>query len=529
MKNKPNYKFWIYFSLIYLFLSVIVSYSSLFGDWTYSIWGVQHCKNWDPDSAYLVSGLTFLRSRYVDWIGHPGHTLMVLTYLVAKIYYFFSTLTSSGITYDVFVAKNIYWVIFLTRTFVTVFHIISCFILYKLAIRILGDDLKAKVSVILYSLSYPFLLYINKISPESVLVTFSLLSVLFLWMFYENVEKFEKIGGKSIILLILSAFSCSLALCSKFFIAIPLPFILFAILLFQKQTPSNLSKMTLSRRLGFSAIFLVSSVLFALGVFYKLHWDNFIEFWFGFAPSEPSYNTQLAWHHNLISKTPYILGGLVKILPQFFSLKKYLPGLSTPSGLFFTASYLYILVSISGIVLFFKHKKMRHPYSFWCFILLLSLMPVYLYKFGWHYLFIQMALLSIFASYSIFKFADFISSTYRKHVVVVLIIVISGTGAVFAINSKYKDHEEYAKKWQPYFQALNSVDYGQKVYLLKAPDPDLAVGCMMRFISDRANFYAEYRNFFVSAGDNIVEMDRITKPYFLIEQKNENVEFKRVE
>ncbi|MBU1256015.1 hypothetical protein KKH35_04035 [Patescibacteria group bacterium] len=257
------------------------------------------------DRIYLGAGLTFFDVRYV-WAGHPGIPLMFLIYSISKMFYWLGLLFGASVPFEIFTAKNIFWVIFITKSAITFVYILSFCILYRIALIFLTET-ASKIAVLSYATSVIILYYMNKISPEPLLVLFALLGIFWMWKYVENHHDY-----KGYIFLALSAFAGIVAVMTKIMIAAPLVVFLPAYILLHQG-------ISLKNKILGTGLFLCFGVIFFILIGWKVDWPSFFDFWKNYAPSNPtstSDSSPLFYFNQSIS---YIISFFFSVIHGFFS------------------------------------------------------------------------------------------------------------------------------------------------------------------------------------------------------------------
>jgi hypothetical protein len=480
-----KYLFWIVFSIFFLLLSGLLSYYGLFGNFQSRVLGVKYQFIYDPGLDYLTSGLTFFKQDKILWAGHPGFTLMLAIQIMTKIYYWLCTLVPrTGIPFETFVAKNIFWVIWISKILITIVHLLSFFALYTVARAILKDRRSSYVAVVAYASSYPVLYYINNISPEPFLVAFTLLAVYFIWRYYENLEKI-RISYQYLFL----ASGCSAAaFYTKIIFIAPFIVLLPIYLLLQRR---NLARpdaiIPLPRRALDSGIFILMSVpSFILGSM-KLNWQGFISLWINvssFGPNGKSWNTDAMSILNgryeglsqIVQVTTSVGLSLVSYVLSDFSPIKWLPGLSTINGQFNSAELLFAILAVVGFILFWRHNKDQRSYLNLFFLLILITLPIIAFRNAWseswHYCFINLAIGAVFVGY-LAKLAMKHQGSHTQGTIqgfalsMCAALLVHAVSWVLFFDLKMNDIKQFNTDSAVFYEALRKVDYNHKIAVVQ--------------------------------------------------------------
>jgi len=174
-------RFWITLSSALLVASYFVSANGAIGNWDIHVLGVRHGAVWDPGGSYVGSSILLFEQRYAPYVGHPGLTLMLVCHVAARIAFWMS---GTHLGFQQFAGTHIRDVYLASMVATTVLWIAACVALGRVALVVLGDRRLARIAVLAFATSYPVLYYMNKVSPEPLVVTFALLAFLWLWRYY---------------------------------------------------------------------------------------------------------------------------------------------------------------------------------------------------------------------------------------------------------------------------------------------------------------------------------------------------------
>lgn len=505
-------KYWFWLSVLYISVSLVCSYLGLFGHWRINILGIEHQAIWDPGGAYIASGVTLFDQRYPSFIGHPGTTLMLLIYILAKIFHGLYIVFGSSVPYEAFLVKNIFYFILWLKVFITILHLISFYVIYLLSLKITRNTVISCLAVATYATSYPLLFYLNNISPEPLLVIFTLMSVYFCWLHFENRAIGE--NRRSYKYVILAALSSVLAFYTKMTIAALIVPFTFAYILLGTTVREENKKNKFRNNLAAAGVFAVTAVVFTVIIGYKLDWNNFTKFWFNYAPGSPLYDNQVNWYTNLIDKFSYLGAHLIKTVRPYVQYKYWENALTARSGLFIKSEILFVVISIAGFISFWKVYKEQHREIIWLLALLCVISPSIILKgiSGWHYLFIHLAVFSVFYAYAIYFFALKTvngKAGRAKMISIAIISIIHSASILFFYQAKKNDIKEYAKNWKPYYNALKEINYHEKIAINNAY-PGILVdvsGRILNFTRENSVFHKEFNSYFVLYDDSISEKE----------------------
>lgn len=493
---------WIVFliGIIILSISGIISYYSLFGYWEFKVLGIPSHFNWDPGGAYLGSGITFFNQRYISWVGHPGIPLMALIQVIARSLYGCALIDGISVPFEAYAAKNMVKIILVSKLAISLMHMLSFYVLYIFALKLLKKKEMALLTVLAYATTYPVLFYFNNISPEPIMLLFTLLAILFIWKYLESAYKHNNLRAYGFI--VFAAFATACALLTKMMITAPLAlFICLLILAHPHSLSGNEQKLRLKQRIGNSIIYLFFFGLFIIIIGWKINWNKFFEFWFYYSPGTPKYLTSHSWFANLYDNMGCLGIEFIKIMPKIFSLL--VPRFDNIYGRFIAVELLFLLFSVFGTVrLWIKEREKRKSIE-WMVVFILMITPVYINRGLWHYLFIHLAFFSIFFSYFVYDIIDKMIKLSRKYKIMVsaiAIILVHSLSIYYFIDSKLYDIKSY-KDWKPYYDALNEIDYNEKIGLEKSTSINEIFGHMFNYVATSSALYDKISSYFIVLDD----------------------------
>ena len=481
--------FWVLFPGVFLCLSILVSYFGLFGSWIVSVFGVPYYYNWDPDGFYLGAGLTFFDERYV-WVGHPGIPLMFLIHSISKVFYWLGLLFGASVPIETFTAKNIFWIILVTKSAITIVHILSFCILYRISLIFLTKT-ASKIAILSYATSVIILYYMNKISPEPLLVLFVLLSIFWIWKYVENHHKY-----KGYIWLALSAFAGIAAVMTKIMIATPLVAFLPAYILLHQG-------ISLKNKMSGTCLFLCFGAMFFILLGWKVDWYYFFQFWSQYAPSNPDSTGGVYPLFSFIQAISHIITNFLFIMADglfsFFSIS----GLTSQKGQFNAAELPFMALSVVGFIQYWKDNPPKRRQMTWLLIFALITAPCVLYKGAYHYLVIHLAFAAIFFSYficeSISKILKGTALSKNKFATAVIAtLMIHSLSIAIFVETKWSDIRNYMNNWQPYYIGLNTINHEERIGISNTRDKSEIPGRLISYyVPPSSSFNKRFRDYFV--------------------------------
>lgn len=451
--------FWLALTLILFGASYWETTTATIGGWDIHVMGVRHGAVWDPGGPYLGSGLMLFDDRYAPFVGHPGLPLMALCQLVGRILW----LPSMQVPFDLFCAQHLQTIAMTAMLAMTAAFVGALLILECVALRLLGSPGQAMLAVLAYATTYPFLFYLNRISPEPLLVIFTLSAFLCLWRYYEIGEHRRRWWW-----LALSAQAAVAAVYTKFMIAGPLVFFIPLQIACRRD-------LTLAKRLRDAAAFLGLSVPLFLAGTWKIDWSYFFQFWFAYAPGVPRYSTSDTWVVNVVRNLSVTLPAMLGSAASQLSPTRLLPSFATREGLFFAAEGLLLVLSAIGLAAWFKASTNRPVLLRWFLAYLAITVIPYLQKGigDWHYLFVHLAVASVFAAYAIARGLHTLRRCDVDRVqdwcgAALVAVAVNGCAIYIAADMRRYDAEQ-ARFWQLYYEAPSLIDADAHVGLIGAP------------------------------------------------------------
>jgi len=489
---------WTLFSFVFIITSLVVSYFGLFGSWTVSVFGARHYCNWDPDGFYLGAGISFFDERYTDFVGHPGTTLMFLIHIIARGYYWFAGMFGNSLSYEIFTAKNISSIILLIKLAVTGTYLLSFSILYRISLVFVKKGV-AFIAVLSFATTGIVLCYINKISPEPVMILFTLLSIFWCWKYIEQCKNY-----RGYIYIALSAFACTAALFSKILIVAPLFLFVLLYISFHKR-------LTLKKKIVGSVLFVILCGLSSLLIGWKVDWGAFFQFWSQYGPDSIVHTKDYRWFVNFVQTTNNAFIMLLKELSEAFSFASWIPGIGNKKAQFNAAELPFILIALFGLFMYWKKHHEKRRQLAWMIIFLVMIAPPVLYKGAYHYFMIHLAFLAILFSYFICTAVDkLFKSTInnQKKILIagIAILILHSFSIAIFIESKKSDIRAYMKWGKPYYDALNKIDYHERIGLINVPYRAGIPGRLISYYTaPSSRFHKEFNKFFVFINKDITQ------------------------
>ncbi|MDD5492391.1 MAG: hypothetical protein PHV60_06910 [bacterium] len=435
--------FWLKLSIILAVLFAGITYFSLFGNWLVRSLGVEYTANWDPDGMYLASGLAFFDHKYVSYVGHPGISLMFLIQITARLMYWVYGIFHNNGSFAAYAATHIFWILFTIRMVMVSLFILAFYVLYKMSLVFLSRAL-SQIAVLVYASSFIILYYLNKISPEPILVISVLLTIYWSWRYLLNAD-----NNKGYFFLFLTAVATAIALATKILIVAPLAVFIPVFILSRGELKPK--KRILDVILYIFILFLVFA-----GLVPKVDWKYFIGFWLDYGP------TGGRTSKGIIDVMTSALNGLAPRL--------WLPNLKDWKGLQNLVMWPFMILGIAGLCQYWRNNESKRNTIKWILIFLLMITPPVIYKAAYHYLVIHLAIAAIFAGYWIgtnvnSRMKGFSSQT-KTWVAVSTVLVVNSLGLIMYADIKINESRDYNRWWKPNYKAINRLQPGQRIGLI---------------------------------------------------------------
>jgi len=467
----PRRGFWAALSAILLVSSAVTSCLAPCGFWTNYVFEVPFWHHGDPGGFYLGAAVHFFGPDRSS-VGHPGLPLQLFLHLILRFFHLGQTFWGERLPFETFIARNIHGLFSVCEVAMTGWHILSFYVLYRFARRLLPARAPCLLAVLAYATTFPTLFYLSRISPEPLLVVFFLATILSVW----NVQ--EQTAARQYLKAGRSAVSAGLWAAAAFYTKIHLaglliPFVLFQVL-FEKHGPPEPIARRLKARLPMAAL-LAGSAGLALAVgSLQMDWPVFARSVYDYMPGrDPAASGSSGAigpdYLKAIERTPAYLASRLPLFLKLYTLS------STYEGVFARAEFLFLVCALLGLVVYFRRYPESRSRLGWLAGYWVLVMPVLIHRASFHYYFIPLALASIMSGYLIWDWAAHIAGDggRRRFWVSALFILMLHTAAmVFYGNSRSQDARFYRTQWQPYHQALDLLPYGQQIAVV-ASDPQL--------------------------------------------------------
>ncbi|PYV18081.1 MAG: hypothetical protein DMG07_04585 [Acidobacteria bacterium] len=221
----------------------------------------------------------------------------------------------------------------------------------------------------------------------------------------------------------------------------------------------------LRRRIGAATLFLASSGAGFLVGSWKMNWGLFLRHLYGYMPGRDplvsDYDPALGLTANYLRGSRRAAAYYVRRVPEF--VKLYL----TPSsweGIFAASEALFLAAAAAGLLMYWRSHPEQRSRIAWLFSYWLLSLPILIHRASFHYYFVPLAMLSVFASY-------FLCERLRNAgASVVAVLCLHALTVVFYLDSRSTDAAIYARSFSAYHRALGGIGYDERVARV-APGP----------------------------------------------------------
>lgn len=486
------------FISIYFLVVLFTSYTGVCGDWQDTSFGVLFYNHWDPMGSYIAGGIDLFGSgKYTPFFGHPGLPLMFLIHFIAKTGYFLFMLLGGTADFEMFAAKNVRWIIFYSKAATICITLLSFILLYFVSRKLTENKNIALLTVVAYATTLPVLYYADRISPESFLVLFTLLTFFSIWKFQESIDKRKELKAYQFI--ILAAFASVGAVYSKLHLSYPLIPFAFAYILTVREKTAIEHGPSLRMRFLPPVIFICFAAFFLYLGSLKTDWRAFFNLWKDWGPLKHDFvHSGYTWD-SIREKISFLLSSLLSLTSQSEKDTALPLGVVYRKYLFFVVEWIFIVFSASGLVMFWKNQPEKRRVLVYIIVYLFLLLPTIIYHPSIHYLFIHLSFAAIFCAYFVFLVVE--KLTHREvglrrkfWLSFGLIILFQQLSLAFAVDIRLNDYRQY-KRWRGYYDALDIIDYGEKIGLVKQFPQDFYTLHGAGWLPDSTRYLNALRNF----------------------------------
>jgi hypothetical protein len=347
---------------------------------------------------------------------------------------------------------------------ITLVILASCYVIFRISVRFWTNPTPGIIAAFAFATSFPVLININRIQPDPLAVMFMLISLLFSWKFIEVLEEGD--NKTAFFNLVVSAVTATSACFSKFMFGIPWLVGLFLYLFLFKHRQFR----GFSQKFIPAITFTTASILTGLLWSTKMNWENFIIWWADFLSGGKAQVDAFTLSDLFLQLKIVVYQNLSYVIHKIRNVNIFSqPSVTLDINKFsYDAEFIYIVITIIGVWLFFRKSNENRSKFYSLLLLFIFSIPVSFYRPAPHYFLIHMAVMSIPFAYAIFFFSNnFLSakltSSKKLFLLCSLVFLIHYTSIVFTFNTKLSDINSYSHGTKPFYRALQSIDYGEKI------------------------------------------------------------------
>jgi hypothetical protein len=452
--------------LVFFLTMSVLAMGAPCGAWENRTFGVPFWNNLDPGGPYVISSVHFFDPGYPPFrTGHPGTTLQLVLWIAARLVHRVAAVWSQ-LPFVEFWAGHIGWLFALSSAVVAALHVVSFHVLDAYARRIGLRAATALTAVLAYATSFPVLYYGGRVSPEPLLVTFTLSALLLAGSSVRALSHGRFIRASA---LAAGAGSSSvLAVFTKLHLAYALPPVVLAQVLLQRWDLGQARIERARKGLLPTAAFVAASVaVFVIGSL-KVDWQAFFEFWLHYTPGRPAGDpglplTQRYWA-SLPSMARIVLVDAAKNLSGHLAW--------TSSGIFTLSEGLFLVVACIGLARLWKRHPNVRKELVWPAALCAGLLPVVAYRGLWHYYILYMVFAALGFAHAVETWlgphpgkrpASGSDQFGRRVVATVLTHLLA---LVFFTATRLHDFTVFRREVRPYLAALDGLPSGMRAAIV---------------------------------------------------------------
>jgi len=461
-----TFAFWRNLVIVYLGYSLIMSWLAPVGYWESYVLGARYGYETDPGGTYFASAYSLFDEKLPYFVGHPGLTMQFLIFIVLKAVCGIFSFNAPDQT--AFAVRHITLLFVITKLLITICHLVSFYVVYRFALRIVRSDNAAVFAVLAYATTFPVLYYISRISVEPIMIILFLLPFLLIWE-YRDLVRHNKIR-KGLLIVATAAIAAVSNLFTKFSIFSPLPFFLLFYLLADGLYKSENFKKRLRENAVASVVYAAAGIVTAVMYNFKMDWNRFFDFWSTFAPGGEGGEAQEQFLGSFFEN---VINMLLTFFREFFSsiwttFVTHFWGHSSQANytITFQSEWLFFVVAIVGAVVYFRRHGLR-SYAVWPLIYVGLTFIIWIYRAVLSYMFPMLPLAAVFFGYALDRLLRkvdyFKASISRAKLIVVCIVCIHFVGIWAAVESRIYDCAQYTVSAKKVHRAMWDCPYGKMV------------------------------------------------------------------
>jgi hypothetical protein len=453
---------------------VVVTMAAVFvmlaplGNWKNRVMGVELWTNSDPTAGYAIASLFALSGENRTFVGHPGMPLSMILGASARVWHWVYEKTGGKEPFFEYWARHVRVLFVMAGLVAALLHVVSFHLLFAFARRLAGDARTALVAVVAYATAFPVLFYTVRLSPEPLLVIGFLGTILALWKAQERRE--EGSGARAWGWAAVAAAVSLGAVYSKVHLAALMPIFALAQLLMQRGTQARSLGAKLRERAGMLGCFVATAGLSAVVMGMKVDWGWFFRWWRIYVPG----NVQIDMT-GVYARDVGVVDGIWLAVKH--SVGQWVPGL-TPPGLFLMAEGVFIILAVWGLVWWWRKHPEKRRLMVWPILYVAMVTPIAVYRAGWHYLFLHLALGAVALAMLVVEWMKrWRGVGAGRWVVAALaaVVVMHGGSIFFYINGKLDDVRQYRENEKRYVDALEQLKRRERMAVIGPANAELKV------------------------------------------------------
>ncbi len=423
-----------------LLFSGVFSHLAPNGSWTNSVLGVELWMESDPGGHYLPGAhQLFAAPGELLFAGHPGLPLQIALQIEQGALYGLAGGVATGLSFSEWVVRHLAEVIVAAKLTSTVLHLVSFWLLFRVA-RVLGLGRPwAAAATLIYATSFPVLFFLSRVSVEPWLQIAFLLTVEACLRFREA----ERRGARNRALW--TAAGGGAAAMAGFFTKMhllgPLPLYALAWIVLGPAHGKRDGRLRAAAAAAYSLAGTATYLAFAR----LMDWSSFRQVWL---IGEPGTTAAAA---GLAHKAFEIVGAVVEAVGAL-SVRALLPG-TDAGGLFFLLEAPFVILMAAGLAAAVWTGGAGRWQALWLAGFCLFNIAIWLYRargtdfHGFHYLFIVYAVGSIYGARLLSRLAERSTGSRRWRVswrmAVAAILLAHLPAAASVAASRWRDVEEF--------------------------------------------------------------------------------------
>jgi hypothetical protein len=508
----PSCAFWVALCSACLIASACAVFSATWGNWRTHVLGTEYQFIWDPGGLYLGTALTFFDERFVapgtGCSGHPGLPLMFLLHALARALYWLAG--SAYTSFIDFAAANLHHLARAGRLMTTLLHLLSFYTVYLVARQVLGSRATALAGTAIYATNFLVLIYLANISVEPLLVSFTALT--FLWS--RSSLELATVGRHraACIRAALCAAACALAFYTKLLIVAPLVVVAPCYLLIEAALRGRGAGRRYRSYVAPIAIFaIVFAGLMLLGA-RMIDWNKFFGYWSQIGPVRSGLDLSAGTSgESKLTLVVSLLSTFADRLTELIDPATWEIGFGKRDHAYIAELPVNVLAAIGLALLWWRRKQERRQLA-WLVLFALSIAPMIAFKRMWHYYVLYYAAAGPLAAYALVCFYDKVLTRWRPGSRSAIYAAVTGLllhylSFALAYDARSYDAEQY-RRWQPYYEAIDRLEPGQQIGLVRGPAPASIAGRITDYMPADHPIVRRFEGQFVKLRRPVKDLDK---------------------